>query len=108
MTFVARSIPPSPPHSPDGHPLPEESFEGSGVYPSVYNPVKMTGEEIHGGNQDGMVSLVSSHFCLPVLTFSSTTGLPNSTLPQVTLTTCQHSRYAELLYFDDAETNRDT
>ncbi|KAJ5779437.1 High mobility group superfamily [Penicillium paradoxum] len=49
MTLVTRSIPASPPHTPDGHPLPEESFEDPGIYQPVYS--KMSPQEIHSGNQ---------------------------------------------------------
>ncbi|KAJ5374940.1 High mobility group superfamily [Penicillium concentricum] len=48
MTLVARPIPPTPPQSTDGHPLPEESFEGSGIYRPVYNTINMSGQENNG------------------------------------------------------------
>ncbi|KAF9250133.1 transcriptional regulator family: HMG [Penicillium roqueforti] len=54
MTLVARPIPPTPPQSTDGHPLPEESFQGPGTYRAVCINMQMSGEisgqEIHYGS----------------------------------------------------------
>lgn len=63
MTLVARPIPPTPPQSTDGHPLPEEPFGGNGVYRRAYNDMSMSDEEIINRKQE-MVSLLSSGCCL--------------------------------------------
>lgn len=70
MTLVARPIPPTPPQSTDGHPLPEE-FGGPGVYRPAYDNMAMSDEEISTRQQE-MVSLLSSGCCLiPMLTVSA-------------------------------------
>ncbi|KAK4864951.1 hypothetical protein LT330_001574 [Penicillium expansum] len=52
MTLVARPIPPTPPQSTDGHPLPEEPFGGPGVYRRAYNDMSMSDEEIINRKQE--------------------------------------------------------
>ena len=55
MTLVARPIPPTPPQSTDGHLLPEETFQGPGMYRAVCINMQMPGE-INSGPQE-IVSL---------------------------------------------------
>lgn len=63
MTLVARPIPPTPPQSTDGHPLPEEPYQGPGVYRPVGIDMQVPRHRINSGQE--MVSSLSSG-CYPI------------------------------------------
>ena len=90
MTLVARPIPPTPPQSTDGHPLPEEPYQGPGTYRPVCIDMQVPRHRINSGQE--MVSPLSSG-CYPIsINHPSTTVLLRSTPPPVFLTTCLLNR----------------
>ncbi|CAG8909496.1 unnamed protein product [Penicillium egyptiacum] len=54
MTLVARVIPPTPPQSTDGHPLPEEPYQGPGAYRAVCIDMQRPRGEINSGQDQEM------------------------------------------------------
>lgn len=87
MTLVARPIPPTPPQSTDGHPLPEESFQGPGTYRAVCINMQMSGE-ISGQEIVSLIFWLLPHSNANHL---STTGLLRST-PSPVILTCLLNR----------------
>ena len=63
MTLVARPIPPTPPQSTDGHPLPEEPDQVPGAYRRVCIDMQVPRGRINSGQE--MVSPLSSG-CYPI------------------------------------------
>ncbi|KAJ6163104.1 hypothetical protein N7497_003083 [Penicillium chrysogenum] len=51
MTLVARPIPPTPPQSTDGHPLPEEPYQGPGTYRPVCIDMQVPRHRINSGQE---------------------------------------------------------
>ncbi|CAI7624285.1 unnamed protein product [Penicillium glandicola] len=78
MTLVAIPIPPSPPQSTDGHPMPGESFERPGVYQPVYNTMKISGQEINSGQPQAQSHAM--HYTSPP--FYAATSFPQNMPPQ--------------------------
>ncbi|CAG7962089.1 unnamed protein product [Penicillium nalgiovense] len=74
MTLVARPIPPTPPQSTDGHPLPEESYQGSGAYRAVCIDMQVPREGINSGQPQEM------HYGSPP--FYTTPSFPHNMPPQ--------------------------